>query len=210
MISKSSKIVILALVLSSYSPISPVNLAPPALAKADQQSATTPPDVLEEQINNKSYQVSKMLVRCRPEQIWQILSDYNSAPSIFHTLKKCQLLADKGSTKLMHHEIRPSGLMATFHYDLEVKETGHRMLEWHRVNGDFKEVEGFWKLEPADAGRSTLVTYASYVNGGIFMPQALIKRQFRIDMPAVMMALKNQAETTTQIAARRTEGIRTP
>jgi hypothetical protein len=39
-----------------------------------------------------------------------------------------------------------------------------------------------------------MVTYGSYVDGGIFMPQVLIRHQFHIDMPNALLALKNQAE----------------
>jgi Polyketide cyclase / dehydrase and lipid transport len=75
-------------------------------------------------------------------------------------------------------------------------------MEWHRISGDFKEVDGFWKLEPTELGRCTMVTYASHVNGGFFMPQLLIKRQLRNDMPTALTALKNKAEGPTQIASR--------
>lgn len=170
----------------------------PALAR--QESSTS--DVQEEQINCKPHQVTKVLVKARPEQVWQILTDYNSASKVFPTLKKCRVVSDNGSTKRVHYQVHPSGVMTCFEYDLEVREHPHKLIEWHRVSGDFKAVDGFWKLEPVDNGRHTVVTYASHVNGGMFLPQALIRRQTRIDIPNVMAALKQTSETTTQIAAR--------
>ena len=204
MISKNSKLLAVSFALTSCLISSSLSL--PALAVEGRSAA---PPVVEETIQNKPFQVSKIAVNARPDQVWAILTDYHSAPLVFPTVKKCQLLADKGSTKVVHHEVRPSGVMKNFAYQLELKEHGHHKLEWRRVSGDFKEVEGFWKLEPTDGGRRTLVTYASYVNGGFWMPQALIKRQFRIDMPAVMTALKSHAEKTVHLASRKTEN-RTP
>ena len=61
-------------------------------------------------------------------------------------------------------------------------------------------VSGFWKLEPLDVGRTTRVTYASYVDGGFFLPSPIIKRQCRIDMPVVISQLKNKVEHKMQIA----------
>jgi hypothetical protein len=54
------------------------------------------------------------------------------------------------------------------------------------------------------AATQTLVTYASYVDGGFLMPQPLVRRQCRIDMPEVMTTLKAQAEVHSgvQIAGR--------
>lgn len=158
---------------------------------------------IEDQVtNNKNYQVSHVVVKSSPAAVWQVLTDYNGAPKTFPNLKKVRVLSECGNSKRVHYQIRPTGLIATYEYDLEVKETPHRSIEFHRICGDFKEIDGYWKLEPADGGRSTLVTYASHVNGGLFMPQALIKHQSRVDMPIALNALRNAAESSTQIAAR--------
>jgi ribosome-associated toxin RatA of RatAB toxin-antitoxin module len=174
------------------------------VAEASQQKleATHNVVIAEEHINNKSYQVTRMTIKARPEQVWQVLTDYSSAPKIFPTLKRCRVINDNGATKRIHYQIHPSGIMTCFEYDLEVHETPHKMIEWRKLSGDFKEVTGFWKLEPAEGGRATAVTYASHVNGGLFIPQGLIKRQTRIDFPQVMAALKHNAENTTQVAVR--------
>ncbi len=182
----------------------------PAIGKSETISALEIP-VQEELIQNKAYLVSRMVVKVRPEFVWQVLTDYNSATRVFPHLKVCKVLSDHGTTKTLQHEIQPSGLPKTFQYVLEIKETGRRYMEWHRLSGDFREVQGFWKLDPVDGGHNTLVTYATHVNGGLFIPQVLIKRQFRMDIPDVMLSLKNHAERFTQIAARRsTELSHTP
>ena len=173
----------------------PVSL-PGGLAAESAQSI----GVTEEKIGDRSYQVSKVVVHVKPEQVWKILTDYQNAPDVFPCLKKCRLVKDKGASKLVEHEIKPSGVPSTFNYIIEVKEIVNKLYEWHRISGDFREVEGFWKLEPVNDGGSTMVTYASYVNGGIFLPAPLIKRQVRMDMPAVLAALKNHAETNRTIA----------
>jgi ribosome-associated toxin RatA of RatAB toxin-antitoxin module len=168
----------------------------PGLSIPEQDSIS----IVEETIGDRPYEISKVLVKARPEQVWQIITDYAGAPNIFATLKKCQVMVDHGSTKIVRYQMKPTGLMTCFEYDLEVKEQPHRMIEWKRVSGDFKDVEGYWKLEPVDCGRSTVVTYASHVNGGIFMPQVLIRRQSHIDLPQVMTALKSHSERTMNIA----------
>jgi ribosome-associated toxin RatA of RatAB toxin-antitoxin module len=156
--------------------------------------------VVEEKIGERSYQVSRCLVNVKPEHVWRILTDYENAPGVFPCLKKCKLIKDKGASKLVQHQIKPTGVPSTYDYVLEIKEVANKYYEFHRVSGDFREVDGFWKLEAVNDGNSTLVTYASYVNGGIFLPPPLIKRQARIDMPGVLSALKTRAETSRAIA----------
>ena len=176
----------------------------PAQARIEHQApshAAAPITVSEEHISGVCYQVSRVLIKATPADVWQVLTDYSNAANVFPTLKQCQVLVDKGNTKLIRYVIRPSGVITSFVYDLEIKEQANRFMEWHRIGGDFKAVEGFWKLEPMECGRATLVTHATYVNGGFLMPQALIKHQSHVDLPQVMAALKDRAERTMQIAS---------
>lgn len=175
-----------------------------ALTPVAAESST--PLLGEHQVANRCYQTGKIKVHAKPEQVWAVLTDYTQQTKVFKRLRKCQVIADKGTTKVLYHEVHPTGQPATFEYKLEMKETQpNRSLEWRRISGDFKELEGFWKLEPADGGRNTLVTYGSYVNGGFFIPQALIKRQFRIDTPLILSSLKDRVEGVPQIASNHRE-----
>ncbi len=167
---------------------------------SDKSAQAKNEQVVEEKIGNRTYQVSRMHVHARPEQVWQILTDYENAHTIFPCVKKCSVLRDRGNVKEVEQQIKPSGVPGSFTYVLEITETPNRLQQWHRLRGDFSEVEGFWKLEPAEDG-TTDVTYASFCSGGLFLPQALIKRQVRLDNPGVMTALRHSVESTRQIAS---------
>ena len=160
--------------------------------------------VCEEQMNGKTYVVARVIVKAPPEKVFQVLSDYDHADRVFPQIKHCKLVADKGASKIVAHKIAPAGVLSTYEYVLEIKETAPHALEWHRISGDFKQVDGFWKLEAADGGRSTDVTYACHIDGGIFIPQMLIRRQCKIDMTSVMSSLKATTEgaSNLQIAGR--------
>jgi ribosome-associated toxin RatA of RatAB toxin-antitoxin module len=166
-------------------------------------SCAEQPTVTEEVMHGKTFIVSRLLIKACPERVWQILADYNNAARVFPILKECELLQDKGTTKITRHVLAPSGIPDTFEYVLEIHETAPCSMEWHRISGDFHDVDGYWKLEPVELGRQTMVTYASYCNGGILIPQFLIRRQFKIDMPNALIALRNKAELDTRIAAHR-------
>lgn len=192
-----STVIALSTFLSGYS--SNVAYANERIASASHsQSVHAKPEITEEKIGNRVFQTSKVLVHAKADHVFKILTDYDNAPLIFPCLKKCKVLKEKGNVKTVQHQIKPSGFPGTFEYVLDIKEIANRTQEWRRVSGDFSEVEGFWKLDPTEDGNSTHVTYASYVNGGFFLPQALIKRQTRMDVPAVMTALKSHAETSHQ------------
>jgi len=204
--SKSATIGALLIVGQIFSTANPCFISS-ALAKNNSQQASLDqenekPSITDETINGKTYYVTSTIVKAKPEQVWQILTDYRHAVNVFPLLKKCEVLENHGSTKIAKHEIAPSGIPDTFEYILEVHETAPKLMEWRRISGDFKEVEGSWKLEPANNGKYTTVTYSSHVTGGFLMPQMIIKRQSHIDMPSTLLSLKKHAESTTQIASR--------
>ena len=176
-----------------------VAMAPSVLAKTQTTNSVT-----EEMINGKTYCVSRVSVKASPDKVWQVLTDYDNAHKVFPQLKKSKLVQDHGFAKIVRHVMTPSGLPGSYGYTVEVKENAPHSMEWHRLSGAFKQVDGYWKLEPLDGGHTTLVTYASYVDGGFLVPQGLVKRQSRIDMPQVMSTLKAQTESqgAVQIAGR--------
>ena len=177
-----------------------------ALARGGAAKSSAGETVCEEQMHGQTYVVARVTVKAPPEKIFQILADYDHADKVFPQVRKCKLVADKGASKMVQHEIAPSGIPNnTYDYLLEVKESFPYTLEWHRVSGDFKQVDGYWKLEPAEGGRATHVAYASYVDGGFFIPQMLIRRQCKIDMAGVLSTLKATVEgpsSSVQIAGR--------
>lgn len=177
------------------------SFCPSALADSHSSHAgeTT---VTESVIDGNRYSVSKTVVHATPHQVWQVLTDYDNAPRVFPQMKKCQVIKEEGHSKIVKHTVAPSGPVGTYSYVLKITEQAPRYMEWSRLSGAFKQVKGFWKLEPLDNGRTTQVTYGSFVDGGFFVPQPLIKRQSRIDMPLVMGHLKGQVESKVQIAGR--------
>jgi ribosome-associated toxin RatA of RatAB toxin-antitoxin module len=169
-------------------------LSPAALAKT---SFGTQPDLAEETIGKKLFEVCRIQVKAKPDRVWQILTDYQNSPNVFPTMKKCEILQDKGNVKLMRQVIHPVGYPGTFDYVVEVSGVAPKTLEWHRVSGAFKEVDSYWKLEPAEGGHYTNVTYSSYINGGFLIPSFMIRGQMKDDLSSVLTALKNSAEGTT-------------
>ena len=169
--------------------------AKPAAQK--QPQLLEAPALSEESINGNSFTVSKIVVHAAPERVWNILTDYENAPKVFPQLRKCVIVQSKGNIKVLKHQVQPTGLggYSTYQYIVEVTEHAPKSMEWHRISGDFKAVDGFWKLEPLNDGHDTTVTYSSFVNGGFFIPQMLIKKQFRVEMPMVLSNLKSESES---------------
>lgn len=185
-----------AIVMAS---ISLMLVSAPVGAKALSSHSDSVP-VSESIINGKTYSVTKVTVNASSHDVWRVLTNYANAENVFPQMKKCTVLQDMGTEKIVKHTVAPSGPAGTYTYTLKIKEKAPHLLEWNRISGAFKEVKGFWKLEGLDNGRTTLVTYACFVDGGFLMPGGLIRRQNRIDMPQVLRTLKHTVESKVQIA----------
>jgi ribosome-associated toxin RatA of RatAB toxin-antitoxin module len=212
-IAKFSRVTLVAaslILVSNSLSFQTVSAAPAKASIAEPQIASMSdgqPTICDEVINGKTFCVSRIIVKANLEKVWHVLTDYKHAVQVFPLLKKCEMLESHGNTRISKHEIAPTGLPETYEYILEIHETAPTSMEWHRLSGDFKDVDGSWKLEPINSGKETLVTYASHVTGGFFMPQILIRRQAHIDMPKTLAALKKHTEHSIEIAAGSRNGV---
>jgi uncharacterized membrane protein len=152
------------------------------------------PSVFEQKIGTKTYASGSVLVKAKVEKIWEILTDYENSPEIFSSVKKCHVIEDRGSTKLVQQVVHPKGSPMKFDYVVEIAEKAPRLMEWHRKSGALKDVSGSWKLEPDSTNRNTIITYSIYIDGGLFLPSWLLRGQSKNLLPEVLNSVKGAAE----------------
>jgi hypothetical protein len=61
------------------------------------------------------------------------------------------------------------------------------------VDGDIKDCEGQWLLEPLDDGRATRVTYENRATAPFGLPDGLVMMSMRRDVPAALRALRRES-----------------
>ncbi len=170
----------------------------------------------EEQRDNKIFQVGKLKIAASPQKVYETLTDYEHATIIFSHLRQCEVLTSSGAIKNIYFTAAVAGGLFNFDYVLEVNEhppLTHKstitpgLIEWRRLRGAFKDNEGYFKLEPVENGKSTLVTYSKYVDGGFLFPPFLVKKELRHDMPISLAELKDTVESENQVADNSPEAI---
>ena len=159
------------------------------------------PTVSEEKIGDKTFAVGTIIVKAKPEKIWELLTNYSSQPELFSTVKKCQVVEDNGAKKLVRQVVCPKGSPMKFDYIVEIDETAPRLMEWHRKSGALKDVSGSWKLELDANKRNTILTYSIYIDGGTFLPAWLLRGQSKNQLPEVLNSIKGAAERASASSA---------
>lgn len=165
-----------------------------ASEKANEAPVGNVPTVSEKRMGNRTFAVGSVMVNARAEKIWQILTDYKNAPDIFSNLQKCEVVEDKGQNKLVRQCVHPKGTPMKFDYIVEIKETAPTLMEWHRLSGALKEVQGSWQLEPENQDGQTKVTYSIYIDGGMLLPAWLLRGQSKNYLPDLLKSLKQASE----------------
>lgn len=189
--------------LVTFLTLTPIAATPPSQAQEPKPNANAISSSTKSSAETKSgkiYAVEKTVINAPPQAVWKVLTDYANAADVFPYLEKCEVIEDLGATKLVTHVIRPTTMFAPFEYVLELKETPPYLLEFKRVRGAFKHNSGYWKLEPLDEGKQTHVTFAKYLDTGLFVPQIMVRRLLASEMPPVLKALKAEAESGAKSA----------
>jgi len=128
------------------------------------------------------------------ETIWSVMTDCAEALQYVPGLRRCRRIdgAADGRWEDIEHEVRYSWLLPGVRYVFRAQyERPHRM-DFHRVSGDLKTVEGTWLLTGTRDGTATLVEYAVYVDPGFWTPQFLVTQTLRKDVSAVLSGLRER------------------
>ena len=128
------------------------------------------------------------------ESVWNVMTDCVQAPRYVPGLKHCRRIdgAPDGRWDDIEHEVRYSWLLPAVRYVFRAEyERPHRM-DFHRISGDLKAEEGTWLLTQTPDGAATVVEYEVYLDPGFWIPQFLVARLLRKDVPAVLSGLRER------------------
>jgi uncharacterized protein YndB with AHSA1/START domain len=135
-------------------------------------------------------------IHASPEAIWSVMTDCNQAMAFVPGLKRCRRIdgAPDGSWEDIEHEVRYSWLLPTVRYVFRADYERPHRIHFHRISGDLKAEEGTWLLTQTTDGSGTLVQYDVYLDPGFWIPQFLLTRSLRKDLPAALSGLRDRAE----------------
>lgn len=131
-----------------------------------------------------------------PEAIWKVLTDCQQALTYVPGLRGCRRIdsAPDGSWADIEHVVHYSWMLPTVRYVFRAEYQRPHRIDFHRVSGDLKEEQGTWLLRPSQDGAATLVEYQVYIDPGFWIPQFLVHRSLRKDLPAALNGLRERVE----------------
>jgi ribosome-associated toxin RatA of RatAB toxin-antitoxin module len=133
------------------------------------------------------------------DQVWQVLTDYDNLASFIPNLSHSQRLPHPdGGIRL-----EQIGSQCFLHIKfcarvvLDMVESFPRELRFAMVEGDFRQFEGKWTLEPGQTDQGSVVHlgYDLVIRPPRAMPVALIERHIRHDLTCNLQAIGDRTAT---------------
>jgi carbon monoxide dehydrogenase subunit G len=135
-----------------------------------------------------------ILIRAPAETVWGIMTDCRQTLQFVPGLKGCRRIGGdpQGRWEDIEHEVHYSWLLPTVRYVLRAEYDRPHRIDFRRLSGDLRDEHGSWLLTPE--GAATLVQYDVSVDPGFWIPQALVIRSLKRDLPAALTGLRERAE----------------
>jgi carbon monoxide dehydrogenase subunit G len=140
------------------------------------------------------------------QTVWDVLVDCARVGKLMVGVKSCRVLQSDPAGRwdireqLTHAAVLPSA-RAVIRTDYDAPHT----VAFHRIDGDFKILEGEWRLEPLDGGTRTRLFYQTRVTSPVPAPNLLVRSMLGANMTESLRKLRAASE-----AAARTQAANSP
>jgi hypothetical protein len=112
-------------------------------------------------------------------------------------VKSVKILSQDGNVQQVSFSVYMTHLLPTFNYILEQDLYPSNLVKFHRISGSFRDIQGFWRLVPADGGHKTILVYNLKLDPGPLIPRGLILGAIKGDLPNMLQNAKHVIEQNT-------------
>jgi len=134
-------------------------------------------------------------INASPTRVWAVLIDCAAAPRLMVNVRSCRVLShDPAGRWDVREQITNASLLPAVRTVLRSDYDYPRSVRFHRIDGDFKVLEGRWLLEPLDGGTRTRVTYESRMTAPFAAPGFMVRAVLRKDLPRALINLRQASE----------------
>ena len=153
-----------------------------------------------EQLEERQRRVlAKILIPASLEQVWQVLTDYNTCAEFLPNLTESRRL--QLSTKdIQIEQVRTKNFMGmnfSARSLFNVQEKFPHSIHYQQIEGDMKSLSGYWQLKPHNLANGQDVVELIYdftICPKRIFPMALVEHILSNDIPANMLAIRQRVE----------------
>jgi ribosome-associated toxin RatA of RatAB toxin-antitoxin module len=150
--------------------------------------------------DNVTAVIGHILVNAPRRQVWDMLADYEAIPDYIPKILSSKIVEDRGNVKVLE-QVGATGFgpfRVKARMTSVLTEDAPTSLAFESIKGDFRVFRGQWFLSDGDSASTTIVTYRADIAPIFFAPAALVRFMQRRDLPEVLAAVKQRAESMRQ------------
>ncbi|MGE4233121.1 MAG: type II toxin-antitoxin system RatA family toxin [Bacteriovoracia bacterium] len=129
-------------------------------------------------------------MKAKPEELWKVITDYESYPKFLDTVHQAKVLSRDGNTVRVQYSIELLGKEVT--YILDHKEKANEKMDWTLVESNIlKANTGGWVIHPLSSGKIE-VTYNLSLEFKIFVPNIVLGGLVKSTLPSMLSQFEKQ------------------
>ncbi len=176
--------------------LSPSDLVDPAALQAVE--------VQVEKIADRQRQITAQIkIPHSVEQVWQVLTNYEALADFIPNLAQSRRLdSPNGGIRLEQiGSQRFLRLNFSARVVLDLEESFPQAINFHMVEGDFKDFSGSWNLEPCslDDQTGTNLCYTVKIWPKAMMPVSIIERRLSQDLQMNLLAVQQRVKQLAKV-----------
>jgi uncharacterized protein YndB with AHSA1/START domain len=125
-----------------------------------------------------------------PAKVWAILVDCAQTKRIIANMTVCRVVQKTANFEIREQVTKGNAFVPDLRNVFRADYTPYSRITFHKTGGDLKVMQGEWRLEPLDGGKTTRVIYENRVQADIKMPAAMIRAGLKQDCGKVLANLK--------------------
>jgi ribosome-associated toxin RatA of RatAB toxin-antitoxin module len=149
----------------------------------------------------KGQYVGKVLITAPLAIVWRVLTDYEGGVKYMPNLVSSRILEVKGNQKVIEQVSARRVLTFKVKSRLRtlVSESEPKRIDFRLIEGDLKQLQGFWQIEPI-APRSGklptqfLLTYQVMAQPSGSTPKGIFHNIFKNSLPETLKAVRGEIE----------------
>lgn len=128
------------------------------------------------------------------ERVWRVMTDCARLPRLMSN-STCRVVSgDIQSGSDVREQVSAGNMIfPTMHNVVRSDYTPYSLLRFRRTGGDFRTLEGEWRLEPINGGAGTRVIYVNRLAVNLPIPAPLMREGMRRDVPRMLMNLRRES-----------------
>jgi uncharacterized membrane protein len=142
------------------------------------------------------YALAAIIIESPVKPVWNVVCDKEAAVAYMKNLKSAKVLEqgreDGLKFQVVEQEVKPSLFPVTYTYSLKHVMQPYSKINFRRVSGEMKEVEGSWRFLPLEGGTKMMLVYELQVTPGKLIPGFVMRSSLRKGLPEALTSVRDR------------------